>query len=271
MPELPEVETTCRGIRPHLEGQRVAAVIVREPRLRWPVPEALARELPGRTILTVRRRAKYLLLNTGDHCLIMHLGMSGRLRVVDRALPPLTHDHVDIVLASGRTLRLNDTRRFGAVLWWAGEPDTHPLLRDLGPEPLSAAFTASGLYRAAHGRRAPVKAFIMDSRIVTGVGNIYAAEALFLAGIHPHRPAGRIGLRRYAALHDAIREVLTDAIERGGTTLRDYASPDGSPGYFQLDLRVYGRAGQACRRCGSILRRAVIGQRASVYCPRCQR
>lgn len=271
MPELPEVETTRRGIQPHVEGHRVAAVVTRNGRLRWPVPEALAHELPGRTIEAVGRRAKYLLLRAGDHHVILHLGMSGRLRVVDHTLPPLAHDHVDIVLDSGRALRLNDSRRFGAVLWWAGDPALHPLLGHLGPEPLSDDFTPDYLHRAARGRRAAVKAFIMDSRIVVGVGNIYATEALFLAGIHPHRPAGRISLHRFAALHGAIRDVLADAIARGGTTLRDYAGADGSPGFFQLDLRAYGRAGGACRRCGKTLRRAVIGQRASVYCPRCQR
>lgn len=271
MPELPEVETTRRGIQPHVEGRRVAAVVARETRLRWPVPERLLTELPGRRIETVRRRAKYLLFDADGHHLILHLGMSGRLRVVDRDQPPQPHDHVDIVLEDGHALRLNDTRRFGAVLWWAGDPGLHPLLRHLGPEPLSDAFAPAHLYAASRGRRAPVKAFIMDSRIVVGVGNIYATEALFRAGIHPHRPAGRIGLNRYVVLHNAIRDVLRDAIERGGTTLRDYLGADGSPGFFQLDLHAYGRAGAPCRRCTEPLRRAIIGQRATVYCPRCQR
>lgn len=270
MPELPEVETTRRGIAPHLQGQRVSTVVIRDPRLRWPVSPALARELPGQRIEAVERRAKYLLLRTQGHALILHLGMSGRLCIAPASATVRPHDHLDVALESGLVLRLNDPRRFGAALWWAGDPLSHPLLRQLGPEPLSDAFTGTGLHQQSRRRRAPVKAFIMDSRVVVGVGNIYANEALFLAGIHPLRAAGRIGLGRYERLVAAIKTVLNDAIGRGGTTLRDYVSADGSPGYFQLDLSVYARTGQPCPRCAAPVRRAVAGQRGTFYCPRCQ-
>jgi len=270
MPELPEVETTRRGIAPHLCGQRVRAVVVREPRLRWPVTPALARGLAGRRIDAVERRAKYLLLRAGDHSLILHLGMSGRLRLTPPSTALKPHDHLDVVLESDLCLRLNDPRRFGAALWWPGDPLTHPLLRALGPEPLSPAFTGDALYGRSRGRRAPVKAFVMDSRVVVGVGNIYANEALFLAGIHPRRAAGRISRARYGRLAGAIKTVLADAIGRGGTTLRDYVSADGSPGFFQLELCVYGRAGEPCRRCAMPVRRITASQRGTFYCPHCQ-
>lgn len=271
MPELPEVETTRRGIAAHLQGQRVSAVTVRETRLRWPVPCALAQELPGRCIDAVERRAKYLLLRAGDHTLILHLGMSGRLRVTPPSTVLKPHDHLDVVLDSGLCLRFNDPRRFGAALWWPGDPLTHPLLSSLGPEPLSQAFTGAVLHHRSRSRRAPIKAFVMDSRVVAGVGNIYANEALFLARIHPLRAAGRISLARYERLVTAIKTVLNDAIGRGGTTLRDYVSADGSPGFFQLDLSVYARAGQPCPHCATPVKRAIAGQRGTFYCPRCQR
>jgi|SRR5690625_1299025 len=271
MPELPEVETTRRGIEPAVAGRRVEKVIVREQRLRWPIPRELPHELPGRVFDQVGRRGKYLLLGTGDRSLIIHLGMSGRLSVVTEDLAPTRHDHLDILLAGGNRLRLNDPRRFGSVFWWAGDPLNHPRLAGLGPEPLSGHFTPQYLYTMARGRRAPVKAFLMDARVVVGAGNIYATEALFMAGIHPRRPAGRIALTRYAELHAALRAVLKDAITRGGTTLRDYVGADGRPGFFQLDLRAYGRTGEPCKRCGHTLRTERIGQRASVFCPRCQR
>lgn len=245
--------------------------MVRESRLRWPVPRELSAQLPGQRIDDISRRAKYLLLSAGEQCVILHLGMSGRLRVVPGDTPVLKHDHLDIVLDTGNRLRLNDPRRFGFVLWWAGDPLQHPRLAALGPEPLSPAFTPGHLYALSRGRRAPVKAFIMDSRVVVGAGNIYATEALFMAGIHPRRPAGRISLTRYTDLHRALQAVLQDAIERGGTTLRDYVNADGRPGFFQLDLRAYGRAGLPCPRCATPLRSENIGQRASCYCPRCQK
>jgi formamidopyrimidine-DNA glycosylase len=270
MPELPEVETTRRGIEPLLLGLTIREVRVRERRLRWPVPVAALRALEGRTVGAVERRAKYLLLRTDAGTLMLHLGMSGSLRVVPEDTPPQVHDHFDLVLADGSCLRLRDPRRFGSVHWLGGEPAEHPLLASLGPEPLDTAFDAGRLYRLSRKRRRAVKEFIMDSRVVVGVGNIYAAEALHAAGIHPHRPAGRIGRARYERLVEEIRAVLSRAIEQGGTTLRDFTNVEGAPGYFRISLAVYGRAGQPCRRCGETLRNTRIGQRATVFCPRCQ-
>lgn len=269
MPELPEVETTRRGIAPHMEGRRIRRAIVRQPKLRWEIPPQV-RALRDATVRGIRRRAKYLLIDTDRGQLLMHLGMSGSLRVVDADLPPGTHDHVDLVLDSGRAVRLNDPRRFGAVLF-SDEADTHPLLRDLGPEPLSDAFDGAWLAARARGRRSAVKSFIMDNAVVVGVGNIYAQESLFLAGIHPSRAAGRISAARYEALARAIRTVLADAIEAGGTTLRDFSGADGRPGYFAQSLRVYGRAGAPCVTCGATLKAARHGQRSTCYCPHCQR
>ena len=270
MPELPEVETTRRGIAPLVEGRRVNRVVIRQPRLRWPVPAVLPRRLPGLRIQRVARRAKYLLLQFEPGTLLLHLGMSGSLRVLPADTEPGPHDHFDLVLGD-RCLRLRDPRRFGAVLWTEEPPEKHPLLRHLGPEPLSAGFSGKYLYQRSRGRRAPVKSFIMDSRILVGVGNIYASEALYDAGIHPARAAGRISLVRYQRLADSIRETLEAAIEQGGTTLRDFRQADGNPGYFVRSLQVYGRAGKECPRCGSTVRQRVIGQRSSYYCPGCQR
>ncbi|AFT68502.1 Formamidopyrimidine-DNA glycosylase 2 [Alloalcanivorax dieselolei B5] len=269
MPELPEVETTRRGIEPHLTGRRLRSVTVREPRLRWPVDERVA-ALRDRPVLAVRRRAKYLLLDLDGLYLGVHLGMSGTLRVVPEAAPLRKHDHVDLVLDSGQLLRFNDPRRFGAVLYLP-DLEQHPLFTGLGPEPLDAVFTGEWLHRRSRGRKASVKTFIMDNATVVGVGNIYAQESLFLAGIHPSRPAGRISLARYQRLAEAIREVLARAIEAGGTTLRDFTRVDGQPGYFAQELRVYGRAGEPCRQCGTPLRGGRHGQRSTVYCPHCQR
>ncbi len=270
MPELPEVETTRRGIAPHLRGRRVLELRLRVPALRWPIPPELVQELPGQIVVDVQRRAKYLLLATARGSVVLHLGMSGVLRVLPSDLPPGRHDHVDLVLDSGRMLRLSDPRRFGALLWQpAGS--CHPLLSELGPEPLSDAFDGDHLWRGSRGRRAPVKAFIMDQAVVVGVGNIYAAEALFRAGIHPLRAAGRISRQRYGVLAEAIKAILAHAIRRGGTTLRDFLHPDGSPGYFEQELLVYGREGSTCRRCGATIRSIRLGNRASCYCPRCQR
>lgn len=271
MPELPEVETTRRGVAPHVVGRRVERVLIRQPRLRWPVSPELARALPGRRIEAVDRRAKYLLFRAGDGHLMLHLGMSGRLRVVPAALPAEPHDHLDVVLDDGQALRFNDSRRFGSVFWLTEPPETFPLLADLGPEPLCDAFDGDWLYARSRGRRAPVKAFLMDSRIVAGVGNIYACEALHAAGIHPARAAGRVGRERYRRLVEAVRAVLGDAVAAGGTTLRDYVGVDGGRGWFQLSLAVYGKTGEACPRgCGPI-RRCVIGQRGTFFCPGCQR
>jgi formamidopyrimidine-DNA glycosylase len=270
MPELPEVETTRRGIEPHLLGQRVDRVLVRDRRLRWPVPEDLDVRLSGQRIEAVERRAKYLLIKAETGTLIVHLGMSGSLRLVEAAQPVGKHEHVDILLESGQALRYTDPRRFGAMLW-SEEPLAHVLLASLGPEPLGEDFDGDRLYRLSRGRSMAVKPFIMDNAVVVGVGNIYASEALFAAGIDPRRPAGSISRARYLKLGEEIRRILAMAIERGGTTLRDFVGGDGKPGYFQQELFVYGRAGEFCKSCGSTLREIRLGQRASVYCSRCQR
>ena len=269
MPELPEVETTCRGIAPHIVGRRVREVIVREPRLRWPVPGKLNQLMSGAQFLSVSRRAKYLLLETERGIVMVHLGMSGSLRIMPADTPPLFHDHIDVVLEDGRCLRYHDPRRFGSFHWL--EAQQHPLLDHLGPEPLSEAFNGAYLYERSHGRRIPVKQFIMDGKVVVGVGNIYANEALFMAGIHPARAAGRVAKTRYEHLAIAIKQVLGDAIEQGGTTLRDFVGGDGSPGYFAQQLRVYGRSGQPCRHCLAALKEIRQGGRSTVMCPQCQR
>jgi len=271
MPELPEVETTRRGIEPWLVGRRIEALTVREWRLRWRVPRGLPARIGGARVESVGRRAKYLLIGTDAGTLIWHLGMSGSLRVLDAASPPLAHDHVDLVLDSGKCLRFNDPRRFGCLLFTAEEPARHRLLRGLAVEPLSDAFTGDALWRRARGRRASIKAFIMDSRTVAGVGNIYASEALFRAGIRPGLAAGRVSRARMDALVKSIREVLTEAIGAGGTTLRDYVDASGMPGYFRQRLFVYERTGKPCRRCRTPVRQFTQGARSTYWCPRCQR
>jgi len=271
MPELPEVETTRRGILPYVEGQRIASVDVRQHRLRYPVPRSLGAELPGQCIKGVARRGKYLLLECTQGTLIIHLGMSGSLRIVEVGDSAAKHDHVDVCLANGHCLRLRDPRRFGLIIWTKRAVSRHRLLRDLGPEPLSEMFSADYLYQRSRGRRQAVKPFIMDSHCVVGVGNIYASEALFQAGIHPVRTAGRISAQRYLILVDAIKRVLEQAIDQGGTTLRDFYYGDDQPGYFAQSLQVYGRGGQACMRCATPIRATRLGQRASYYCPKCQR
>ena len=275
MPELPEVETTRRGLAPHVEGRTVSDVVLRRPDLRWPIPPEVVALLPGRRIEAVRRRAKYLLLDTDAGSALLHLGMSGSLRVLPATTVPGAHDHVDLLLSpsrgqASRVLRFNDPRRFGCLLWQA-PGETHELLRGLGPEPLSGDFDGDYLFARSRGRKAPVKTFLMDQGIVVGVGNIYAAEALFEAGISPLREAGRVSRDRYRSLADAVKRILAHAIERGGTTLRDFISPDGLPGYFELELSAYGRGGEPCPRCGRPLREASIGQRTTVWCTRCQR
>lgn len=271
MPELPEVETTRRGVLPLIGGRRVQAVRVHDRRLRRPVPRNLARLLIGARVETVERRAKYLLFGFAHGTLLVHLGMSGSLRVVPASAPRLPHDHVEIEFDARHCLRLRDPRRFGLMLWCAGDPHAHELLRALGPEPFDPAFDAAHLARRAHGRRGAIKNFLMDSHVVVGVGNIYASEALFRAGIHPARAAGRISLARYATLVASVREVLGEAIAAGGTTLRDFMRNDGEPGYFRMQLRVYDRAGEPCVACNTPLVARVIGQRSSYFCPRCQR
>jgi len=272
MPELPEVETTRRGVAPRLLGRRVVAVHVYDGRLRWPVPAALARELPGQAFVAVDRRSKYLLLSTDRRrTLLLHLGMTGSLRAY--AAPPARrrHDHVDIVLDDGSVVRYHDPRRFGSMLWLAGDPAAHPLLASLGPEPLTAAFDAGYLYARTRGKRASIKLALMDSRVVVGVGNIYANEALFRAGIHPATPAGRVSRPRLARLVASVQQVLEEAIASGGSTLRDYVDASGAVGAFQLTHRVYGRTGRPCLACGTPIRGTRIGQRSTFHCPRCQR
>ena len=269
MPELPEVEVTRRGIAPLLEGRTIAAVVVREARLRWRVPQAV-RGLAGRTVRAVRRRGKYLLLDCGAGHLILHLGMSGSLRLVPAGTVPGKHDHVDISFGT-QWLRLRDPRRFGAVLWTDGPPEAHRLLRHLGIEPLTRALDGRRLHALAHGSHIQIKPFLMDGRRVVGVGNIYASESLFRAGIHPRRRAGRLSPARCARLARAIKRTLRAAIRAGGSSLRDYVGGDGARGGFQRRALVYGRQGEACRRCGTPIRRIVQGQRATYFCPRCQR
>lgn len=269
MPELPEVETTRRGIAPHLIGQSICGAVIRQPVLRWPVPD-LDRLLSGHRVQSVERRAKYILIGFSHGTLIVHLGMSGSLRVLPVGSTPRPHDHVDLLFADS-CLRLHDPRRFGALLWAEGDPLAHPRLRDLGPEPLSDDFDGACLQRAACGRRLSVKALLMDGRVVVGVGNIYASEALFRAGIHPRRACHRVSYRRLERLASEVKTILADAIERGGTTLRDFVNESGRPGYFAQELLVYGRAGRPCKRCGTTIRTQQIGQRASAYCPSCQR
>lgn len=271
MPELPEVETTRRGIEPHVAGVRVAEVIVRRGDLRQPVSAELT-AIQGRRITGVKRRSKYLLMEIDDgSTLLIHLGMSGSLRVISPADPWKKHDHVGITLANGRQLRFHDPRRFGLVLRLTGDPHRHPLLEHLGPEPLEAEFTADHLQAACRKRSAAIKLVIMDAKVVVGVGNIYASEALFRAGILPRTPANKLSRPRVAKLVQAIREVLADSIREGGTTLRDFLHSDGEPGYFRQRLFVYERAGEPCRVCGVPIRSAVLGQRSTYWCPHCQK
>ena len=269
MPELPEVETTLRGIEPFLVNQRIARVIVRDSRLRWPIPTEV-KNAEGQLFISLDRRGKYLLLRLEQGGLIIHLGMSGSLRILQQPLAPEKHDHVDIELENGFCLRFNDPRRFGAFLWVDGEMESHELLQNLGPEPLSTEFTTDYLYKRSRDRRVAIKNFIMNGHVVVGVGNIYASEALFMAGIHPQRAAGRISRQRFEGLVAAIRDVLDRAIKQGGTTLRDFVNSDGAPGYFAQELLVYDRAGSDCFQCGAVIRKKVIGQRSSYYCPACQ-
>ncbi len=269
MPELPEVEVTRLGLAPHIAGRVISAVEVRDARLRWPIPPAV-RALAGRTVRAVRRRGKYLLVDCGDGHLILHLGMSGSLRVLPPGTPPAKHDHFDLVLGD-RLLRLRDPRRFGAVLWTTEDVAAHPLLAHLGVEPLSRALDAARLHALTRGHRTSIKQFLMDGRRIVGVGNIYASESLFRARIDPRTPARRLTLERCALLSRAIKETLRAAIRAGGSTLRDFVGADGSRGYFQTRQWVYDREGKPCRRCRTPIRRLVQGQRASFFCPRCQR
>lgn len=271
MPELPEVETTLRGLAPHLLGERVAEVIIRHPQLRWPIPEILPKVLRGQTILAMHRRAKYLLVEFDHGTLILHLGMSGSLRILPAQIPPNKHDHFDLVLDNGKLMRLSDPRRFGAVLWHEGDAAQHPLLAALGQEPLEKEFDAAHLYQATRKRSTAIKLVIMDNHIVVGVGNIYANEALFRAGIRPQLAAKKLSLPRCAKLVQSIQQTLRAAIKLGGSTLRDFVNSSGEPGYFQQHYFVYGRAGEPCRKCGTTIKQIKQGQRSSFYCPQCQR
>lgn len=276
MPELPEVETIRRGVEPYLIGHRIAGVIVRNPHFRWPIPDNLEKILANLSIRAVTRRAKYLLFDCGKGTLIIHLGMSGSLRLLMPTLSqqtalPQKHDHLDLILDNAAILRLRDPRRFGAVLWEPGDIKCHSLLSNLGPEPLNEAFNEYMLYNKTRGLRGSIKTMLMNNKIVVGVGNIYANEALFYAGIHPKIAAGRIGIARYRKLVQAVKNVLVMAIEAGGSSLRDFVNSDGKPGYFQQQYWVYGKTGQSCRKCGAIIKQIKQGQRSSFYCPSCQR
>jgi formamidopyrimidine-DNA glycosylase len=271
MPELPEVETTLRAILPVVNDRCVDNLVVRRGDLRWPVPALMPEKLAGQFIRNARRRAKYILADVADGTLIVHLGMSGSIRIVDVPPPAGPHDHIDLVMEGGPCLRFTDPRRFGAWLWAEGPPEDHVLLKHLGPEPWDAVLTAEALWQRAEGRKTPVKSFIMDNAVLVGVGNIYANEALFRAGIHPARAAGRISIQRWSLLLAEIRAVLAAAITSGGSTLRDFTSGDGKPGYFAQTLQVYGRSGLPCMTCGTVLQEVRIGGRSSVYCSRCQR
>ncbi len=271
MPELPEVETTRRGIAPFLLKQSVRKVIIRQPQLRWPIEPCLPELLLGQQIKEVDRRGKYLLIKVNSGCLIIHLGMSGHLRVLSQQQAVQQHDHFDLELANGEVLRYTDPRRFGCVLWTEQDPLKHKLLINLGPEPLSTDFSAEYLFKRSRQRRLPIKTFIMSSQQVVGVGNIYANEALFQSGINPLTPAGKLSKVRISRLVEAIKVVLRAAIKRGGTTLKDFYGVNGEAGYFSLSLAVYGRGGKACNNCQTPLKEIRLGQRQTVYCPRCQR
>lgn len=269
MPELPEVEVTRRGIASRLAGRTISGVVVRDARLRWPIPELLPL-LKKQRLRAVRRRGKYLLLDCSAGHLIVHLGMSGSLRVLPSDAPANKHDHFDLLLGE-LLLRLHDPRRFGAVLWVDGRAEAHPLLRDLGVEPLTRALDGARLYALTRRRRLSIKQLLMDGRSIAGIGNIYANESLFRAAIDPRTPAHRLSRERCASLAAAIKETLRCAIRAGGSSLRDFVASDGRPGYFQQRYWVYERADQPCRRCGAPIRRILQGQRSSFYCPRCQR
>ncbi len=270
MPELPEVETTRRGIEPHIQDKVVRSVCIRQASLRWPVPSDLPVLLEGKRLLEVNRRGKYLLLRFSHGHLIIHLGMSGSLRIVESCLPPKKHDHIDILFSKKICLRFHDPRRFGAMLWTDENLTDYKLLKNLGPEPLSEDFNGDYLFKKSRKRTKNIKTFIMDANIVVGVGNIYANEALFSSGIRPSKMVGKVTRQQYETLVIEIKKVLERSIIKGGTTLRDFVGGDGKPGYFVQQLNVYGRAGQACNICSATLKLVRYSQRATVYCPRCQ-
>jgi formamidopyrimidine-DNA glycosylase len=270
MPELPEVETTRRGLAPHIVGKTIKQVILRRDSLRWPIPFDIVEQLPGQKILGIERRAKYLLMHTKAGSALWHLGMSGSMRVLNADAVVGKHDHVDIVLSGKKIIRYTDPRRFGCLLWQAPN-ETHPLLLKLGPEPLTDRFSGDYLFAKSRNKHVAVKSFLMDQAIVVGVGNIYAAESLFRAGISPLREAGSISKARYEKLAQAAKQILAYAIERGGTTLRDFINPDSEPGYFEQELDVYGREGLPCKQCGRALRDSRLNNRAGAWCGFCQK
>ena len=270
MPELPEVETTRRGIAPHIVDCTILECVLRTAKLRWPLDPALCQLLPGQKICSVERRAKYLLLRCDQGTIILHLGMSGSLRMVPAGTTEKKHDHVDLIFSNGQCLRLTDPRKFGAFIYTDDDPHNHKLLRQLGPEPLTDFFNGDYLYNSAKGKKQSIKQFIMDQKTVVGVGNIYASEALFRAGIRPDRAAGKVGLERYRILVLAIKEILNQAISAGGTTISDFNQADGKPGYFKQQLQVYGRSGEPCVVCGHPLHNQRLGQRSTFFCPTCQ-
>jgi formamidopyrimidine-DNA glycosylase len=271
MPELPEVETTLRGLTPHLAGQTIVGVVIRNASLRWPIPAHLNKTLGGMRIVSLTRRAKYILLDCGTGHLLLHLGMSGSLRVLPKNAPAQKHDHFDLILASGHIMRLTDPRRFGAVLWVEGPPQEHKLLCNLGIEPLDKHFNGEWLFRATRGRRAAIKLVLMDANTLVGVGNIYASEALFSAGVRPTRSALRVSRVQCDAIAQAVKQTLKKAIKAGGSTLRDFVKTDGEPGYFQQQYNVYGRDGEPCRQCGGAITLLRQGQRSTFYCKNCQK
>ena len=271
MPELPEVETTLRGIEPHILNRQITSISVRNPSLRWPVPvNSLKDNLVSNSFLSIRRRGKYLILESLKGFVLIHLGMSGCLRIFDNKAAPEKHDHIDVCFDDNSILRYTDPRRFGSFLW-TEEPESHVLINKLGPEPLGNEFSGTHLFKKSRKKKMPVKNFIMDSQVVVGVGNIYASEALFLAGIRPKKNAGKVSYDQYESLSSEIRNLLNKSIEKGGTTLRDFVGGDNKPGYFKQQLNVYGRSGEECKVCRSILKNLKIGQRGSVYCPKCQK
>lgn len=270
MPELPEVETTKRGISPHIKNKTIANVVIRQAQLRWPVSAELTTVLPQQKIVDVKRRAKYLLLETQRGTVIIHLGMSGSLRIINNSEPVKKHDHIDIIFTDGTCLRYHDPRRFGAMLWTNVPIEEHKLIVKLGPEPLTDAFQLDDFYAKAKKRTLPIKSFIMDGHMVVGVGNIYASESLFLSGIHPSRACSNVSKARLNTLIQSIKTILHSSIEQGGSTLKDFVNSDGKPGYFQQTLNVYGRKGDPCTQCSSLIKQVTIGQRSTFYCPSCQ-
>jgi len=270
MPELPEVETTKRGIEPHVLGQTIKKITIRTDKLRWPIPTVIKRHLKNQIIHSIERRAKYIFLNSDKGSLIVHLGMTGSLRVIDAKVPVQKHEHIDILFTNNKVLRYKDARKFGSFLWTTNDPHQHDLITRLGPEPLSKAFNAAYLFASCRNRKVAIKAHIMNQSVVVGIGNIYASEALFKAGIHPNKAAHRVSKDKLKELIKTSKQTLRAAIKQGGTTLQDYQNPDGAPGYFSIRLKVYGREGEPCPKCSKAIKAKVIGQRNSFYCTSCQ-